>query len=167
MSNGTWPALPYRDCHETLAGLHLRLQVVGKVALALAPPLNHCWGVALQVTARGLGTRLLPYVDHAFSLECDLVAHRIVVRTTDGRERTVPLVEESIAAFYQEMLEGLRSLGLTVRIWPMPVEVPAPIRFDADTAVRPYDRDAANRFWRILVQADRVLRARRARFVGK
>lgn len=167
MTNGLWPALPYHECHETLAGLHLRLQVIGKVALAQAPPLNHCWGVALQVTARGLATRLLPYTDRAFSLECDLIAHRIVARTTDGRERTLPLVAQSTAAFYQDMVEVLRSLDLPVRIWPMPVELPAPIRFEADTADRPYDREAANRFWRILVQADRVLRACRARFLGK
>jgi hypothetical protein len=166
-STDLWPELPYDAWKDTYATLHMWLQVVGKVALAQAPPLNHCWSIAFQVTERGLSTRLLPYGERSFAIEFDFVRHRLIIATTDGVERVLPLSPRSVAEFHAEVMQTLREIGLPVRIWPMPVEIPDPIRFDADTGHRSYDAEYANRFWRILVQVERVFARTRCGFIGK
>src|SRR5690349_21937250 len=140
-----WPALPYDAWKDTYATLHMWTQIVGKVALALAPPLNHSWGIALHVTARGLTTRPLPHGARTFTIEFDFVEHQLVFRTADGIGRTHPLAPQSVADFYRDVMAMLSDLGLPVRIWPMPVEIPAPIRFDQDHDHRSYDPEYANR----------------------
>jgi hypothetical protein len=167
MSDERWPALPYDAWKETYATLHMWTQVVGKVALALAPPLNHSWGVALRVTPRGLSTRSLPSGRRSFTIEFDFVAHRLVVRTSDGQERGLPLEPRTVAAFYRDVMAMLRDMALPVKIWPMPVEIPSPMAFDADTVHASYDPEFANRVWRILVQVDRVFTQASCPFVGK
>ena len=167
MSDEAWPALPYDAWKDTYATLHMCTQVVGKVALAQAPPINHSWAIALHVTARGLSTRTLPYGGRSFTMEFDFVDHRLVVRASDGDARYVALEPRPVADFYRDVMATLRAMNLAVKIWPMPVEVPSPIRFDQDTVHRAYDREFANRFWRILVQLDRVFSACRCGFVGK
>ena len=162
-----WPALPYDAWRETYATLHMWSQVVGKIALAQAPPLNHSWGIALHVTPQGLSTRTLPYGDRAFKIDFDFIDHQVIIRTSDGQRRTLPLEPMSVADFYRTMMATLREMSLPVRIWPMPVEIPAPIRFDEDTTHHSYDPVFAQRVWRILVQVDRVFSAARARYIGK
>jgi hypothetical protein len=142
-------------------------QIVGKVALALAPPLNHSWGVALHVTPRGLSTRRLQYGDRSLAIEFDFLSHRLVIRTSDGAQRILSLQPRTVADFYGEVMAMLRDLNLEVSIWPMPVEIESPIRFDDDTAHASYDPELANRFWRILVQIEEVLTKERCTFVGK
>jgi len=167
MADELWPALPYEAWKDTYATLHMWTQVVGKVALALAPPMNHSWGVAFQITMRGLTTRTLPYGRRSFAMEFDFVDHQLEIRTSDGALRSLPLAPRSVAAFYYEVMDALRDLEMPVTIWPMPVEVPSPIRFDENTANGAYDPVYANRVWRILVQTERVLNAARCRFIGK
>ena len=167
MRDEVWPALPYDAWKDTFATLHMWTQVVGKVALAKAPPINHSWGVALQVTARGLSTRALPYGSRSFALEFDFIDHQLVIRTSDGASRTLPLVPQTVADFYRQVMTMLREMELPVRIWPLPSEVPSPIRFDEDREHRAYDAEYAHRFWRILVQLDRVFSESRCAFVGK
>ena len=167
MSIDRWPSLPYAEWKDTYDTLHMWTQVVGKVAVASAPPMNHSWGVAMQVTTRGLSTRVLPHRDRSFSMEFDLSSHRLVIHTSDGHEDTLPLVPRSVADFYREVMAMLHRLDLPVKIWPMPVEIPAPIRFEDDTEHHTYDPAHANRFWRILVQLERVFTASRSGFVGK
>ena len=162
-----WPALPYDAWKDTYATLHMWTQVVGKVALALAPPLNHSWGVALRVTARGLSTRPLFHRGRSFTMEFDFTDHRLVIRTSDGDETTLSLEPRTVADFYQAVLAALRDMSLGVRIWPMPVEIPSPIRFDEDRVHRSYDPVFANRFWRILAQVEDVFTRSRCSFVGK
>jgi hypothetical protein len=162
-----WPALPYNDWKETYDTLHMWTQIVGKVALAQAPPLNHSWAITLQVTPRGLTTRSLPHGHRAFTLAFDFIDHRLVIETADGMSRSLPLTSKSVADFYREVMAALHDLALPVRIWPMPVEIPSPIRFDQDTAHHTYDAEFANRFWRILVQVERVFTGARCQFVGK
>ena len=162
-----WPALPYEEWKDTYATLHMWSQVVGKIALAQAPPLNHSWAIALQVTSRGLATRPLPHGARSFSIEFDFIEHQLAIRTADGALRTLPLVPRSVADFYREVMATLRELGLPVTIWPVPVEIPSPIRFDEDTGHHSYDPAAANRFWRILVNVERVFTAARCPFIGK
>jgi Family of unknown function (DUF5996) len=167
MSEEIWPALPYADWKDTYATLHMWTQVVGKIALAQAPPVNHSWGITLQVTARGLATWTLPHGRRAFTIEFDFIEHRLVIRASDGAERTLVLAPRSVADFYRDLMVTLRDIGLPVRIWPMPVEIPSPIRFDEDTIHHAYNPIQATRFWQILVQIERVLKTARCQFVGK
>jgi hypothetical protein len=162
-----WPALPYDAWKDTYATLHMWAQIVGKVALAQAPPLNHSWATAFTVTTRGLSTQLLPHGDRAFTLELNFVDHLLAIETTDGARRALPLAPRSVAEFYADVMTTLGAMGLPVRIWPMPVEIPSPIRFDQDTVHRSYDPEFANRFWRIAVEVQRVFAACRCAFVGK
>jgi hypothetical protein len=162
-----WPALPYGEWKDTYATLHMWMQIVGKIALARAAPANHCWGIAFRVSPRGLTTPLLPHDGRAFTIEFDFVHHRLLIATSDGHEWVLPLVARSVAEFYGELMGILRDMKLPVRIWPMPVEIPDPIRFDEDTTHASYDPEFANRFWRILVQADRVFNTVSCPFIGK
>jgi len=167
MLDDIWPALPYDEWKDTYATLHMWSQVVGKVALAQAPPVNHSWAVALLVTARGLSTHPLPYGERTFTLEFDFIAHELMIRTSEGGQRSLRLVPMTVADFYRDVMATLRDMGLAVEIWPMPVEIPSPIRFDQDTIHHAYDAELANRFWRILVQVDRVFTRGRCTFIGK
>lgn len=162
-----WPALPYDDWKDTCTTLHMWMQVVGKVALAQAPPLNHSWGVTLHVTPRGLSTRTLPYGARSFAIGFDFIDHRLEIHASDGETRTLALQPRTVADFYRELMAALDAMGLPVRIWPVAVEVPDPIRLDRDIVHRSYDPEYANRFWRILAQAERVFTATQCGFVGK
>ena len=168
MAEDRWPPLPYDAWTDTYATLHMWTQVVGKVALALSPPLNHSWGTALQVTARGLATRTLPHGTRSVTIEFDFVDHHLAIRATDGAVWTMPLTRApSVADFYRDVMNALRDMGLPVRIWTMPVEVESPVRFEMQTAPGAYDPEYANRCWRILVATERVFTAARCSFVGK
>jgi hypothetical protein len=167
MSDELWPALPYDAWKDTYATLHMWMQVVGKVALAQAAPVNHSWAIAMQVTTRGLSTRSLTHGRRTFSIEFDFIDHQLAIRVSDGTTRALALAPRSVADFYRDVMATLRDMGLAVKIWPMPVEIPSPIRFDEDTVHASYDPAYANRFWRILVQVERVLNDARCEFVGK
>jgi Family of unknown function (DUF5996) len=167
MSRTQWPALPYDAWKDTYATLHMWTQIVGKVALATAPPLNHSWAVALQVTPRGLSTRLLRAADRAFTIAFDFVDHRLVIRTVDGDLRTLELRPRPVAEFYRAVMTVLDELSIGVRIWPVSVETPLPVKLDADVADDSYDREAVYRFWRILIAVESVLTEARCGFIGK
>ena len=167
MTNQAWPALPLDAWRDTYATLHMWSQIVGKITLALALPVNHSWGIALHVTARGLTTPLLWHGQRSFTIAFDFVEHRLVVNTSDGRTQSLGLEPTPVAAFYERLMSLLRDMALPVKIWPMPVEIPDPIRFDQDEQHRSYDPEFAHRFWRILVQVQRVLAAGRCDFIGK
>jgi hypothetical protein len=162
-----WPRLPLEDWQATYETLHRWLQIVGKTRLALAPMQNHWWQIPLYVTARGLGTSPIPYRDADFELEFDFIDHMLVVRTSGGAIRTLPLVPQSVADFYLEYRSLLHSLDIEARIWPVPVEMADATPFAADDVHASYDPDAAQRCWRVLLQADRVLKSFRGRFLGK
>ena len=163
----TWPALPLESWKDTYATLHMYTQIVGKVRLALSPRINHWWEVPLYVDARGLTTSAIPYGDGAFEVRFDFLDHRLVVESTAGRTWTTALTPRAVADFYQEVMNGLRSVGVAVKIWTMPVEIPDPIAFDRDRQHASYDAEAVGRFFRALVLADTVLKEFRARFLGK
>jgi len=167
MLEQAWPPLPLADWQDTCATLHLWTQIVGKVRLALSPHLNHWWEVPLYVTARGLTTSPIPYQPQAFEIQLDFIDHKLDVLTAGGQTRTLRLAPRTVAEFYAEFMDLLRSLGIEVKIWPMPVEIPNPIRFDQDHLHRSYDPDSAHRFWRILVTTDRIFKEFRAGFIGK
>lgn len=162
-----WPSLPLEAWAETCAAVHLWTQIVGKVRLARSPWVNHSWHVTLYVTTRGLATSPIPHGTRTFELELDFVEHQLRIATSDGARRAFPLEPQSVAAFYGRLMEELGELELPVRISRKPNEIPSPVPFDRDDTRRPYDPAYANRFWRTLVQADRVFKEFRARFVGK
>jgi hypothetical protein len=162
-----WPALALGSWKDTYATLHRWTQVVGKVALALAPPLNHSWSVAMLVTPRGISTQTLPHGGRTFSIQFDFIEHELVIRASDGETQNLALRPQTVADFYNELMTTLDAMGLPVKIWPMPVEIPSPVRFDLDTAHRSYDPNYANRCWRILAQVARVLTLSRCAFIGK
>jgi hypothetical protein len=142
-------------------------QVVGKVRLALSPYVNHWWGVALYVTARGLTTSPMPSRDDTFEITFDFLDHQLLIDTSRGERRRLPLVAQSVAEFYHAVMRALADLGIDVRIWPMPVEVPSPIRFTEDRVHAAYDAAAAAAWWHALVAVDSVLKEFRGEFIGK
>ena len=162
-----WPALPLEAWKDTCDTLHMWSQVVGKIALAHGPALNHSWGVAFQVTPRGFATRTLAHGTRSFAIELDFVEHQLLVRASDGGAKALPLVPRSVATFYGDVMLLLREMDLPVKIWSMPVEIPSPIRFEDDVVHTSYDPASANRFWRIVLRASHVLGRARSAFVGK
>jgi len=165
--NNSWPELKFSEWQETLATLHMWTQVVGKIRLKTTPLVNHWWNVPLYVSARGLTTSAMPYRDgRVFEIEFDFIHHQLLIKCSDGSTTTLPLRPQSVADFYAEVMSALRGLGMEIRIWTMPVEVPNPIRFEEDLRAS-YDSEYVNRFWRALVKMDEVLKEFRARFIGK
>ena len=162
-----WPELPWRDWEPTLSTLHMWVQIVGKVRLALAPPLNHWWHVPLYVTARGLTTSPIPYGDREFQVDFDFVDHRLQVTDGDPGAFSMALEPRSVARFYREFLAGLQTRGIDVDISRRPVEVADAIPFDQDEGHASYDPHHAQQLWRALVQVDRVLKGFQTGFVGK
>jgi hypothetical protein len=142
-------------------------QIVGKIRLAKTPWTNHSWHVTLYVTARGLTTGPIPYGDRTFQIDFDFIVHQLAIKSSDGATAHLPLAAESVATFYGRLMGELDRMNLHVDIHCKPNEVPAPVRFDEDDAPRAYDPDYANRFWRVLLQVDRVFKTFRARFIGK
>jgi hypothetical protein len=162
-----WPALPFDQWRDTAMTLRLWTQIVGKVRLKLTPWMNHSWHVVLYVTSRGLTTSPIPHGLHTFEIEFDFIDHTLRISKSDGQRRALALCAQSVAAFYREVMAALDELDLSVAIDRMPNELVDVIPFDEDETHRAYDPDYANRFWRVLVQADRVLKVFRARFCGK
>jgi hypothetical protein len=167
MPNELWPALPLDEWQETYATLHMWTQIAGKVRLALTPLVNHWWNVPLYVTARGLTTSPMSYKDRAFQIDFDFIDHKLLIEADHGELETMKLEPKSVAEFYHEFMRTLRAMNIAVAIWPVPVEVQDPIPFEQDHKNTSYDPEYANRFWRVLVQADKVLTEFRSRFVGK
>ena len=163
----SWPALPLEAWQDTRDTLHMWTQIVGKVRLALSPLVNHWWQVPLYVTARGLTTSAIPYRDGIFEVEFDFLSHNLIIRTREGLSRSILLAPRSVADFYKEFMAALRSLGIDVKIWRMPVEIPNPIAFDQDVQHASYDPECASRFWRILVLVDTIFQEFRSGFIGK
>ncbi len=162
-----WPELPVAAWQDTYATLHMWTQIVGKVRLALSPRINQWWEVALYVNARGLTTSAIPYEGRIFEVQFDFIDHRLLIQTSWGSSKILALRAQSVADFYAEFMSALQSLGIAVKIWTMPVEVPNPVRFTSDTQHASYDPEYANRFWRILVSCENIFQEFRAGFIGK
>ncbi len=162
-----WPALPQSAWSETCATLQLWMQMVGKIRLALTPPINHTWNVTLYPTIRGVTTSPMAYGSLLLQIDFDFVDHVLVVETSLFERKTIPLQPMTVAEFYRRLMEALGGLQCPIRIWPTPVEIAEPIPFEQDSIHGSYDPEFAQRFWRILLQTTRVFTVFRARFRGK
>lgn len=167
MTTELWPALPLEEWKDTYATLYMWTQIVGKIRLAQTPWINHSWHVTLYVTARGMTTSPIPYGTKVFQIDFDFIDHRLVIQTSDGAMRMIALRPTSVADFYDEVMTALRDLDLKISIHTKPNEVVEPIPFEQDHTHASYDANYANRFWRVLLQSDRVLKEFRSRFIGK
>jgi hypothetical protein len=152
---------------DTYATLHRWMQIVGKVRLTQSPWINHSWHVTLYVSARGLTTGTIPHKMRTFQIDLDFVQHRLEIHSSDGASAGFALEPQSVAAFYANLMREMNRIGLPVQIYAKPCELADTLPFADDTTHCAYDPDAVNRFWRILVQSDRVLKIFRARFLGK
>ena len=162
-----WPDLPYAAWKESRATLHLWTQIIGKVRLKLTPWLNHSWHVTLYITARGLGTGPIPLDGRDLAIEFDFIDHVLWLRTTDGHFRQIMLRPVAMAEFYGEVMAALAELDVAVRIDEMPNEIAGAVRFSEDRAHAAYDRDFANRHFRVLAATQRVFAHFRTGFLGK
>ncbi|HET8894580.1 MAG TPA: DUF5996 family protein [Gaiellaceae bacterium] len=162
-----WPALPYAEWKDTRDTLHMQLQVLGKVRLALSPLEPEWANVPLYLTGRGVWTSTIPHPSgEVFDIDVDLVEHTAAVRTGTGRIERVSM-RQGVAGFYADLMSALERAGVSVEISTLPSEVPDPIRFPDDTVHTTYDGEAVTRFWRALLSVEAVLREHRARFHGK
>jgi hypothetical protein len=166
-SSDVWPEIPLARWRDTCRTLHMWTQIAGKVRLALVPHVNHYWNVTLYVTPRGLTTLAMPYRDRTVGMTFDFVDHELEIETSDGQRREVALAPRSVADFYAEVMARLQELGVAVKIWPMPVEIENPIRFDRDRQNQSYDRTFAERWWQALGSTAEALAEFRGRFIGK
>ena len=166
-ASSAWPTLPYAAWQDTYATLHLWIQIVGKIRLLQMPWINHSWHVTLYPTARGLTTLPMPYDQRAFQIDFDFIAHRLVISTSDGVERWIALRPYAVAEFYGELFAQLADLDIAVQIHTTPSEIVDGIPFDQDYRHASYDGEYAQRFWRVLIQVERVFMQFRAHFLGK
>jgi Family of unknown function (DUF5996) len=172
--NNNWPELILEEWQDSLATLHMWTQIVGKIRLEQTPLVNHWWNVPLYVSARGLTTSPMAYGDRIFEIEFDFIDHELRIACSDGAVKTLALRPQSVADFYKELMDALRELGIEVKIWTTPVEVPSPysaireaIPFEQDQVHKSYDANHVNRFWQALVLIDDVFKQFRSRYIGK
>lgn len=163
----TWPTLHLEAWADTCATLHRWLQIVGKIQLVQSAWVNHSWHTTLHVTARGLITPPVPHGTRVFQIAFDFLDHRLVIQAADGAQGGFALAPQSVARFYAQLMAEMSRLDLAVNIDKRPNELPDATCFDQDAAHAAYDAVYAQRFWRVLVQCDRVFRLFRSRFTGK
>lgn len=162
-----WPELEYKDWKDTLETLHMWMQIVGKVKLALSPFINQWWEVAFYVTATGLTTGRIPYNNEIFQVDFDFINHRLIISKSNGFSSVIPLRPRSVAEFYKEFMYAINSLGMYPKIKPVPTEIPNPIPFRKDTVHKSYDKEYVTRWWQILMQSNLVFDRFRSSFRGK
>ncbi|MCC6391156.1 MAG: hypothetical protein IT167_11180 [Bryobacterales bacterium] len=162
-----WPPLPLHEWEDTYRTLHMWTQIVGKIRMALCPPMNHWWHVTLRVNSRGLTTGPVPYPPGIFEIQFDFQKHEMSISTSEGACASRPLQAESVADFYAGIFEALASLGISAKIDVKPQEVVDAVPFDRDTANCQYDARYSHRFWRVLVSSAKVMERFRAKFIGK
>lgn len=162
-----WPDLPYDEWKDTLATIHMWLQIVGKIRVACVPWVNHQWHVTLHLTSRGLTSRPIPWNGGTFQIDFDFIDHRLELLHSDGQRAGLELKPRPVADFYHKLFEMLKQLGVAVEIHGVPNEVPDPIPFARNERNGEYQPDYVSRFWRILSSSACVMEDFRGDFVGK
>lgn len=166
-SQDVQPELNYHEWQDTCTTLHLWTQIVGKIRLVKTPWINHSWHVTLYVTPRGLSTSPMVEGTRQFQIDFDFIEHALIIQVSDGQTRSLPLQPMAVADFYSEVFAILQQLGIAARINTLPNEMSDPIPFPEDRRHGAYDAAYAQRFWRVLLQCDRVFKRFRAGFIGK
>jgi hypothetical protein len=166
-SSSSWPSLSLEKWQATYSTLHMWTQIVGKIRLALSPPINHWWHTALYVSSRGLTTSAMPYEHRLLEIEFDFIDHKLNLRTSDGQKRVLSLEPRSVADLYGELMAKLQELDIRLGIYTKPQEVPDAIPFEEDQKHASYDPEYAHRFWRVLALIQPVFEAFRGKFLGK
>ncbi len=162
-----WPELPFDAWAETCETLHRWTQIIGKVALALRPFLNQWWQVGLHLTPREVTTGTIQFERGSFAMSFDFIEHLLLIETSDGQRAALPLVPQSVASFYRDVMTALETLGIAVTINPRPVEIPNAVRLDQDEQFAAYDATYVARWWRIMLETEHVLQRYRSTFAGK
>jgi hypothetical protein len=166
-NDAAWPELPLAAWQNTYDTLHMWTQIVGKIRMTLTPLINHYWNATLYVSARGLTTSAIPYPRGIFEIEFDFIGHKLVIQTSHGDVRALDLAPRTVADFYSEVMSTLAALNIDVHIQAHPDEVANPIPFADDRTHKSYDREYVEKFRRLLISVDKVLKNFRARFIGK
>src|SRR4051812_34646138 len=161
-----WPSLPLEEWRSTYNTLHLWTQIAGKLKVELSPFLNQLWHTALQLTPRGLTTQSVPYAGGDFQVDFDFVAHQMLIVTSRGAQKSIPLYPRSVANFYEETMACLAALGIEVQMDTLPQEIVGAIPFGQDTEHASYDAEAVDRWWRIVRSSARVMWQHRSWFTG-
>src|SRR4051812_44443790 len=162
-----WPPLTFSEWEKTLDTVHMWTQIVGKMRMALEPLINHWWNVVLYVTPAGLTTSPMPYGSKTFEVEFDFLSHRLRMRDNAGCEHTIRLYPRSVADFYGEYISALKAMDVEIKLNRVPAEFDDQTPYDEDRHHDSYDKDAIERFQRVLVASDRVFKEFRSRFLGK
>lgn len=162
-----WPPLPFDDWRDTCETLHMWMEIIGKVKLALCSFLNEWWEVSFFVSARGLTTSTIPYDAGVFEITVDFIDHNLLIQRSDGSSKQLRLRPQSVADFYAEFMAALSDLGIHVEISMLPSEVANPVSFDQDRVHASYDETYAHRWWQVLVQTEKALQRFRSPFIGK
>jgi Family of unknown function (DUF5996) len=165
-----WPAISYELWAPTCDTVHAHTQVLGKLAVALAPPEPELQHAALRLTARGWETLPLPAPDGsgAFVAALDLRAHQAVVEHSRGAEARIDLAgDRAVADVTAELLEAIADVAGRVEISMKPQEVPWTVPFDEDREHRTYDPDAVCEYFAAATRAALALAEFRAPFRGR
>jgi hypothetical protein len=164
-----FPPMPLDKWEGTYNTLHLYLQIIGKIRLALFPPKNHWWHVALYVSSRGLTTLPIPYRAFNFTIEFDFIDHSLVITTSKGQTERIRLQNLTVAEFYRGVVSRLSDLGIDAPIKAVPYDVPdvSTEPFEKDTTHASYDGEYVRRFWSVLVGVDSIFGEFRGHFLGK
>ena len=166
-STNYWPSLPYENWSDTLHSLHMKMQIIGKVKLALNPFLNQWWQVAFYLNMKGMTTGLIPYEDGVFEIEFNFIDHNLSIRLSNNQLKVIPLFPSPVAVFYRDFMDILESMGINVVINTVPCEVPDPVKFELDNEKKSYDKDFVHTWWKILIQTQKVFESFRSGFRGK
>ncbi|MBN3582402.1 hypothetical protein JYB64_08380 [Algoriphagus aestuarii] len=162
-----WPIFKYEDCKDTISLLHLWTQIVGKVRLKKSPWQNHSWHVSLYVDHQGLTTGNIPYENGVFEIMFDFIHHELKIKTSSGTRDRFPLGGQTVASFYELLMEKLKFLGIDVKIHDKPNEIVVAIPFAKNTKRIPYQANQAQNFWKTLVQIQNVFLKFKSKFTGK
>jgi hypothetical protein len=163
-----WPSLPYKDWQETLDTLHLLTQIVGKIKLKQNPFLNQWWEVAFFVTSQGITTGRIPYKNSSFEISFNFIFHKLIIKTSKGAEKIIPLKSMSVSDFYEEVINSLQNLHINVTINTIPSEMPGfNTPFDKDNKHISYDREYVEKWHWVLLQTSFILDKFRSNFRGK
>lgn len=161
-----WPSLTYSKCRDSMETLHMKMQVIGKIKLALTPFLNHWWNVAFHINSSGMTTGLIPYNNILFEISFDLVNHELAIRTSQNKIKVISLAAGTVADFYKEIMKTLASFGIYAEIDTVPAEVPNPVRCDEDMRST-YEREHVTNWWKVLLHSNMIFEQYRSSFRGK